>query len=527
MKRYALLSLLAGYVSLSQEIVWFRALMYASASAPRVFAYALGAFLLGLALGSFVAQRVSESYRGPPAKLLGGLFIGSGFVAAFALPSTANAFALLENNAFGYGYLMVAVVAFPSGMLFPLLCHYATTSLEGIGQSLSRLYFANVVGASLGPLFTTFVLMNRLSLSQLSQTIALLAVVTGAMALLVLPLSAGTRWGGVAIAALVAGLIAVAGPAQSRGLLEKLHLKGEAGTAYRAVYETRSGILAIGGPEGDDVAYGGGIWDGSFNIDPVGNANGIQRAYSILGLHPKPRQVLVIGLSTGSWTRVLADSAGVEKITGIEINPAYVEAIRAFTPAPSLLEHPKMTLVIDDGRRWLRRNPTARFDLILMNTTYHWRSHATNLLSTEFFALCKKHLNPGGVMVLNTTGLEEVRYTLSQLFTYQVPVQNFVAVSDAPFAMSAEHTLSALRTLSGQVGQAVENEAAQKVLEKIAQARPTDEGAQYRARKDLRVITDDNMLPEFHFKGPLIEAERSWWPLWKRWSAGVNGAEAR
>ena len=44
-------------------------------------------------------------------------------------------------------------------------------------------------------------------------------------------------------------------------------------------------------------------------------------------------------------------------------------------------------------------------------STFHWRDHATNLLSTEYFQLCKSHLNPGGVIYVNTTDNDDVTFT--------------------------------------------------------------------------------------------------------------------
>ena len=46
---------------------------------------------------------------------------------------------------------------------------------------------------------------------------------------------------------------------------------------------------------------------------------------------------------------------------------------------------------MDDGRRWLHRHADP-FDVIVMNTTWHWRSNITNLLSREFMALARAHV---------------------------------------------------------------------------------------------------------------------------------------
>jgi spermidine synthase len=93
-----------------------------------------------------------------------------------------------------------------------------------------------------------------------------------------------------------------------------------------------------------------------------------------------------------------------------------------------VLHNPRVEIVIDDGRRWLNRHPDKRFDLVVMNTTYHWRSQASNVLSREFLGLVKRHLKPGGVFFYNTTSSQAVIYTAAQEFQHIVRYWNFIAV---------------------------------------------------------------------------------------------------
>src|SRR5262249_17780975 len=149
------------------------------------------------------------------------------------------------------------------------------------------------------------------------------------------------------------------------------------GWEYKFVVENRSGIIAVEDDPDGDKMFGGGMYDGRFNLDPAINSNQITRAYMVAALHPSPQDVLEIGLSTGSWTRVLADYPGVRKLTVVEINPAYPEVISRYPDIGSILDERKVSVVFDDGRRWLNRNPDERFDVIVMNTTWHWRSQIT------------------------------------------------------------------------------------------------------------------------------------------------------
>ena len=49
--------------------------------------------------------------------------------------------------------------------------------------------------------------------------------------------------------------------------------------------------------------------------------------------------------------------------------------------------------LVDNSIQQQKKYQLSKFDLILMNTTFHWRYYATNLLSRDFLELCQKHLN--------------------------------------------------------------------------------------------------------------------------------------
>jgi len=110
-----------------------------------------------------------------------------------------------------------------------------------------------------------------------------------------------------------------------------------------------------------------------------------------------------------------------------------------------VLKNPRITTVIDDGRRWLARNPERKFDFIVQNTTFNWRAHTTNLLSTEFLKLIRGHLKPGGVFFYNTTGSDEAQRTGALEFPYALRFINFMAVSDSPFALDRRRWERVLR----------------------------------------------------------------------------------
>lgn len=497
------LSAAVGYLALSQEILWFRILLYATGGAPDVFAHVLGFLLLGIAFGARDTTKVYDKGRGSALTHVAIVLSVAALVYYLSIPIVGQISTVSGGLGMGALFTAVLVVAFLTGGIFPALCHYGIESEAAVGLSLSWVYFANIVGSTAGPLLTGFVLMNSFTLQQMVLGVSAVTLALAALVWLVAPVSARVR--ALAVGGLVVGLAAMLGVHDTvyAHLLEKLHYKAEYAEKppYKYVVQNRNGIVAVE-PGPSDIVYGGGIYDGTFNLDPVADYNGITRGYMLAALHSSPREVLEIGLSTGSWARVLACHQGVERLTVVEINPAYEVVIRQYPDAAGLLTDPKVTIHIDDGRRWLNRNPDRKFDFIEMNTTFHWRDMSTNLLSEEFVRLCRDHLKEGGVFFYNATASDDVAYTAAQVFKHVTHVGSFVAASDRPLVMSPEDRRRNLLQFQLPKGKAIfsDEPALREAMEKLVASPTPDEGDELRARKDLWKITDDNMAVEFKRK---------------------------
>jgi spermidine synthase/MFS family permease len=531
--RFALVLALAavvGYLALSQEILWFRAVSYVTLDRPTDFAHVLGCVLFGIALGAGAARWMCNQDPERTLRFVGILLAVSAVVYGVSLPAFAEVLVTIqpkesENRvpwqSLAIGYAIVAITATLLGAVLPLLCHYAVRG-GAVGQSVSWIYFANIVGSTAGPLLTGFILLD---IATLQTNILLLTLLTAGAATLVLLISDGPalpRW--LTLAVLGAGMAAILmqQDAWFAQILEKLHYKHtfRPEQEFKYVIQNHSGIIAIeDDPDYGDSIYGGGAYDGRFNLDPVSDGNGITRTYLLAALHPAPKDVIVIGMSGGAWVRVLTMHPDIQSITVVEINPGYVEVMKNYPEIAKALDDPRVKLHIDDGRRWLNRHPDARFDIMIMNTIYHWRGQATNLLSDEFLRICQSRLKPGGFVYYNSTGSDDVFYTAAQVFKQVGYKGNIVIGSDTRLATTRESRRAQL--LKFRVGDVslfgdkvalkeVETRLAgdkariadylaelPKVVDKLAGFDPGDLGDQLRARTDLRHITDNNMATEF------------------------------
>jgi spermidine synthase len=337
-----------------------------------------------------------------------------------------------------------------------------------------------------------------------SQTIAVLLVTLGCITALILLALSGLR--GQALSACVVAIAAVAGctialtPRFFQQFYEKLLLAKQftADTHFAELVENRTGVIAV---TKDGTVYGGGVYDGRMSTDLLDNRTNIVRAYAITALHPAPRHVLLVGLGTGSWAQVIANNPGVESLTIVEINPGYLEIIKKHAQVASLLSNRKVSIIIDDGRRWLTRNGRSRFDMIVSNTPFHWRAHSTNLLSLEYCRLVRAHLNPGGVYYFNTTGSAAALKTSMVEFPYGLRYRSLSAVSASPIAFERARLRAVLSRyrIDGRpilsLGRASDRERLEAVLTSLE---VENRDSILRRLATTPVITDDNMYPEWH-----------------------------
>ncbi|MBM4342085.1 MAG: hypothetical protein FJ100_01715 [Deltaproteobacteria bacterium] len=428
---------LAGYVALSYEMVWFRVYGFLTGGAPSSFAVMLGAYLAGIALGSLGARKVCDEVGvgGDPKRLRwpAGLVLASTAVSFLLAPAVAQ---LVTFATYAFSLAAVALAAGLMGAILPLVAHYGIAADAQVGERLSYLYLANIAGSVTGSLLTGFVLMQWLPLPHISALLMVLGVVLTSILWWASSTEPVQKAVGVMVLPLFAVVGALAGPGLHAGLYERLMWKKKyQGQQFAHVVENRSGVITV---SQDGAIYGGGMYDGVFNTDVVHDRNLIVRAYALAGLPRNTGKVLMIGLSSGSWAQVVAHLPGVTDLTVVEINPGYPELVAKFPEVQSLLKNPKVHLVFDDGRRWLRAHPKERFDTVLQNTTWHWRGNITDLLSMEYLQLVKDHLNPGGLFVYNTTWSETAQKTGCGAFKHGLRIINFMYLSDEPVALDRD-----------------------------------------------------------------------------------------
>ena len=276
----------------------------------------------------------------------------------------------------------------------------------------ASLYFADLLGASLGALLVTLLLQ-----SLGGETTVLVAAI--------LPLVAGAVLSRrlAPLALLGASLLAVAAFSNERSGLFRVS-PGELKAMHRQMTETPgthitqtgwnaySRIDAVEGFESpylarlyiDSDAWTNVLqWDGK--IDSVRDLSTWYRALPFrLVKHP---QTLIIGPGGGSDVLV-ALASGSRSVTAVELNPLMLKFVRHYgARAGNLYDRPDVNVIQSEGRTFISRTDRS-FDVILLGFVDSWASVASGGLSlsenylytTQAFRGYYDHLSSDGVLAI-------------------------------------------------------------------------------------------------------------------------------
>lgn len=428
---------LSGLAALGAEVVWTRLLSLLLGSTTYTFSLILAVFLGGLGIGSsggswWAARARRPGYALAACQLLAAVSVAWGaWVIGGVLPYRfvthevmTDPGRLLVLDLFRVGLAVLPAAVF-WGASFPLAVAAAMTPGSDPGRLVGGVYAANTVGAIVGSLAFGLVMVPWVGSHGSAR--ALVAVLLASAALLLLPtlkagapgFRVGVGWGGGA--ALAVALVATLTPPPERlfvsgrlapvttDTLEPLYI-GEGLASVVTVFEFRDSIRAFGTQ--------GKVAASNAPEDMV-----LQRMlghYSAL-LHQAPRSVLVVGFGAGITAGTFVTHPGVERIVICEIEALSTrEAGRFFAEENHhVLDDPRVEIVHDDARHFLLTTD-EKFDVITSDPIHPWVKGGASLYTSEYFALAREHLNPGGVITqwvpLYDTTLDAVRSEMRTFF---------------------------------------------------------------------------------------------------------------
>ncbi|CAN7708803.1 spermidine synthase [Acidovorax sp. LjRoot118] len=501
--KYApVLSFICGFASLSVEILWVRLYGFSRYSIPLAFGFVLMAYLIGIAIGAHMGSRACKrnadhsvlwkysiillGFAGILTFMLPALF---GWMTSHGIEDPLSAFLVISSSS--------VVIAF----IFPIAHHLgADQGNEGKqGRRFAAVYTSNVLGAALGPLVTGYLLLDSFSLQNSFAIIGVFQLIAS-MVLSLLLLKAHHRSLATLFFAVVTVILVVLTMKQDPH--ELVQMANQNPGRAKTIVENRHGIITIiHKKEGDDAIFGGNVYDGTTNLDPGLNTNGLQRPLLAVALHPEPKRVLMVGLSIGTWLALVNTFQDVQHIDVVEINPGYLDAAKAYPFQSEALRDPRVNVVVDDARRWLRNNKNQKYDVVIMNTTWHWRANSSLLLSSDFMEIVKHRMAEGAILAFNATGSGDAFYTAANVFPNVYRYKNFVYAANFDFrAQKNSRRIKDLYSALKIQGKEFFNSGSiSKIDEFLNEPFVELDLAQKAATRKFEKVTDQNMLTEFKY----------------------------
>jgi spermidine synthase len=458
-KFWLMCAAVSGFVTISAQVAWTRVLTMVIGSSTYAFSIVVALFLLGLSGGAYLVghSKIKEALRRKIFKVelatTVSLFLS--LIIINQMP-TILINTGLRLNIYSWGGLLtlqifvagllILVPALLMGMVMPLVLVWASeaggdASVRLVGRS----YALNTLGAIAGAFSTGFILIPKASTRFTILTVAALCVIVAGFAYKPAPAVADKdlRRGlaaGATFALIV--LLFIAAP--------RLNLSDLSLGAYDSLVRVIAGNHATAGDgrfekNGPDIhrllMYEEGPtatvtvrndWDiTSLAINGRTNASDkedmptqVMLGQLPLLLAPRIENALIVGFGSGVTVGSMLQSP-IKSLECVELEPSVIRAGDYFNHVNNEPRRdPRLRLIIDDARAYLRVNPT-QYNIIVSEPSHPWVPGVANLFTREFFELGRSRLSDDGIFVqwlqiyqLSNNGLRSVLATYKSVFPH-------------------------------------------------------------------------------------------------------------
>jgi spermidine synthase len=458
-KFWLLCAFISGFVTISTQVAWARMLSMIIGSSTYAFSITVALFLVGLSVGAFFIARRNVAGKLRKAvmtvelltaiSLVFSLFVVNRipqWLVATGLSMGINSWGGLLALQITSVALLILLPALLMGMVMPLVLVWTDSAAgDKTVQLVGRSYAVNTIGAIAGAFSAGFILIPRTSTRFTILFAAALCVLVAGFAY-----QPGGELRQRKRKLVLHALSTLALLVMIFTFAPRLHLANLSVGAYdslvRTIAKTRGSVAeeATGrsGPgEHNLLMYVEGPtstvsvrkdWDVT-SLAINGRVNASDRedmpTQVMVGqlpvlIAPNVRNALVVGFASGVTVGSILQSP-IQSLECVELEPATVDGSRFFEHVNNRpLDDPRMRLIIDDARTYLRVTPN-RYDIIVSEPSHPWVPGVANLFTKEFFTLGRERLSQDGLFVqwvqiyqLSTESLRSVLATFQNVFPY-------------------------------------------------------------------------------------------------------------
>lgn len=460
---------MSGLCALGAEVVWTRLLSLLLGATVYTFSIILGVFLVGLGIGSsagaFLARTVARPrvLLGVCQMLLAGAVAWAAFMISKSLPYWPINPSIWTGEwgpwyAFQLDLLRAAWTVLPAAMLwgasFPLALAAVASPGQDPGRMVGGVYAANTVGAIVGSLAFSMIVIPQAGTQWAQRLLAILSASSALVTLAPLlvppekeakPVKPGPKLAfsprGFVLTLLSLVIIGLLVTAVSQvpwelvawgrfsatwvsqsvpGIVEEKKVPHDTGgSVYRYCTYVGEGmnvsVAVTKSTSGWRYFHGAGKVQASTEHQDMRLQRMLGHLSALARNNPGDvRDVLVVACGAGVTAGSFVPNPTVRRIVICDIEPLVPKVV---TPMfgeqnyhiadgidrenPHMVNGKEVRLIYDDGRHYIRTLPKdAKFDVITSDPIDPWVKGCAALNTIEYYQMCKDHLKPGGVMSL-------------------------------------------------------------------------------------------------------------------------------
>ena len=407
---------LSGLTALGAEVIWTRILSLLFGGTVYTFSLIAAAFLCGLGIGSAKGAWLAR-YSERPGLLLAGFQLGAAVSVAWGAALMNRAYpywpidpALAPGPWFNFqidlvrAFIAIVPAACFWGASFPLALAAAGTDPDDPARAVGTLYAANTIGAVIGALIFSLIVIPAFGTQDAQRTLIWLALAASAV-MFVWPSPTDAPTPAARRMAMSLGALAIAGaaaatvaPVPPDVVAYGRQIATFKGASYLYEGEGLNSSIAVSESEGGIRNFHvSGKVEASTEVHDM-------RLQRMLGhisalMHPDPHSVLIVGFGAGVTAGSFVLHPGIKRIVICEIEPLIPRMVAPFFSKENydVVHDPRVEIVYDDARHYILTT-NEKFDIITSDPIHPWVKGAASLYTKEYFELVKSHLNEGGVV---------------------------------------------------------------------------------------------------------------------------------
>jgi spermidine synthase len=405
--------LIMGLSGIVAQVLLLRELLVSFLGNELTLGIILGNWLVLVAIGAFITGRTLERVK---RKIE--VFVISQLFFSVALPFTIylsrvfkNALLATPGEGLGFAtifyssFLILLPVALPLGGLFTYGCHLYSQYVKNDVSSIGKVYVLESIGAMIGGLLTTFVLVQYLNSFEIAFIISLTNTLLAALLLRSKFESSRTPFLKVlwTIPILLSFLFAYSLLPQTSNAIQQSSIRSQ-WRNLNVIYSENSiyGNITVT-KKGEQFAF---FTDGLPSITtPVPDRASIEDfVHFPMLFHQNPESVLILSGGAGGMIHEILKYP-VSRVDYVELDPLLLKVIQKFsTPlTQSELSDKRVRIRYADSRFFVQRTQD-RFDMIFVGTPAPQELKTNRLFSFEFFTTAKEKMKPDGIFAFTLPG---------------------------------------------------------------------------------------------------------------------------